>query len=122
MGAARRGMKTVIERIDPRTLADLIIKATALQEMANAALRDKNSPYRIAQISISATIPPGVTFTIQRLADEAGLTGYERASSELVAEGPAPGAILSLGGEAEAALDLEDEPEGQPPARQTGPA
>ena len=33
---ARRGVTTVIERIDPGTLAELIIKATALQEMTNA--------------------------------------------------------------------------------------
>ena len=41
MGAARRGVSTVVERIDPGVLADLIIKATALQEMTNSSLRDK---------------------------------------------------------------------------------
>jgi hypothetical protein len=35
MGAARRGVSTVVERIDPGVLADLIIKATALQETTN---------------------------------------------------------------------------------------
>ena len=35
VGMARRGVTTVIEKIDPSTLADLIIKATALQEMSN---------------------------------------------------------------------------------------
>ena len=41
MGAARRGVSTVVERIDPGVLADLIIKATALQEMTNSSLREK---------------------------------------------------------------------------------
>ena len=67
MGAARRGVSTVVERIDPGVLADLIIKATALQEMTNASLRDKRSPYRINEISIAASIPPGVTFAIGRI-------------------------------------------------------
>ena len=67
MGAARRGVSTVVERIDPGVLADLIIKATALQEMTNSSLRDKRSPYRINEISIAASIPPGVTFAIGRI-------------------------------------------------------
>ena len=50
MGAARRGVSTVVERIDPGVLADLIIKATALQEMTNTSLREKQSPYRIAEV------------------------------------------------------------------------
>src|SRR6478672_9964957 len=41
MGLARRGVTTVVERIDPGTLAEVVIKATALQEMTNAALRRK---------------------------------------------------------------------------------
>src|SRR3954463_11559900 len=67
MGAARRGVSTVVERIDAGVLADLIIKATALQEMTNAALREKRSPYRISEVDITASIPPGVTFAIGRL-------------------------------------------------------
>ncbi len=39
LGAARRGVSTVVERIDPGVLADLIIKSTALQEMTNGSLR-----------------------------------------------------------------------------------
>ena len=69
-GVAKRGMSTVIEKIDPGTLAELVIKATALQEMTNKSLRQKGSPYRIAEISISASIPPAVSFAIQRLEDE----------------------------------------------------
>ena len=70
IGMAKRGVTTVIEKIDPGTLAELVIKATALQEMTNKALRQKGSLYRIAEISISASIPPSVSFAIQRIVDE----------------------------------------------------
>lgn len=66
-GAARRGVTTMIEKIEPGTLADLIIRATAVQEKTNEALRRKGSRYRIAEIQISATIPPGINFAIGRL-------------------------------------------------------
>jgi hypothetical protein len=67
LGRARRGVATVIDRIDPGVLADVIIKATALQERANEALRAKGSPYRINEIAIGAAIPPSVTFAIARI-------------------------------------------------------
>jgi hypothetical protein len=101
-GMARRGMKTVIERIDPATLAELIIKATALQEMANKALREKGSPYRISEITISATIPPGVNFAIGRIDDpEAAAAANLRSSTELLAAAGAAdeATIVSLAGE-----------------------
>jgi hypothetical protein len=85
VGLAKRGVSTVIERIDPSTLAELIIKATALQEMTNASLRKKGSPYRISELSIAATIPPGVTFAIGRIDDPEELPqGEIRSSAELV--------------------------------------
>src|SRR4029079_11587322 len=85
MGAARRGVSTVVERIDPSVLADLIVKATALQEMTNTSLREKKSPYRISEIGITASIPPGVTFSIGRLDDGSeGLTSTVVDSTELV--------------------------------------
>ncbi len=85
LGVAKRGMSTVIEKIDPGTLAELVIKATALQEMTNKALRQKGSPYRIAEISISASIPPAVSFAIQRLENEPeDLPAEVVSSSELV--------------------------------------
>ena len=85
IGMAKRGVSTVIEKIDPGTLAELVIKATALQEMTNKALRQKGSPYRIAEISISASIPPSVSFAIQRLDDEPEDVGAAVvSSSELV--------------------------------------
>src|SRR6476620_66301 len=85
MGAARRGVSTVVERIDPSVLADLIVKATALQEMTNTSLREKKSPYRIAEVGITASIPPGVTFSISRLDDgDSALTSTVVSSAELV--------------------------------------
>ncbi|MEX1173841.1 MAG: hypothetical protein WEG56_14695 [Chloroflexota bacterium] len=101
VGAARRGVNTVIERIDPATLADLVIKATALQEMANRSLRAKGSPYRISEITISASIPPGVSFAIGRIDDqEESIAGEVRSSSELVETGDADAGdlVLSLDG------------------------
>ncbi|MEO5884270.1 MAG: hypothetical protein ABIQ58_01965 [Candidatus Limnocylindrales bacterium] len=100
VGMAKRGVNTVIERIDPATLADLVIKATALQEMTNRALRTKGSPYRIAEISITASIPPGVSFTISRLDDEPeAIDGAVRSSSELVEAAAETGElVLALDG------------------------
>lgn len=95
VGLARRGVNTVIERIDPGTLAELIVKATALQEMTNRALREKGSPYRISEISISASIPPGVTFAIGRIDDvEEEISGEVHESSELVEAGEAAGEVV----------------------------
>lgn len=106
VGMARRGVNTVVERIDPGTLAELVIKATALQEMTNSALRAKGSPYRISEISIAASIPPGVTFAIGRIDDpEEGPTGELHSSEELVEAGPAAGeVVLALDG---ATIDAE---------------
>ena len=98
MGAARRGVSTVVERIDPGVLADLIIKATALQEMTNASLREKRSPYRINEISIAASIPPGVNFAIGRIEVEEE-SGNEVSSAALLGAQATPGdAVISLDG------------------------
>jgi len=99
MGAARRGVSTVVERIDPSVLADLIVKATALQEMTNSSLREKKSPYRIAEVGITASIPPGVTFSISRLDDgDSGLTSTVVSSAELVEEQADGENVISLDG------------------------
>jgi hypothetical protein len=101
MGAARRGVSTVVERIDPGVLADLIIKATALQEMTNDALREKRSPYRISEVDITASIPPGVTFAIARIdAAEETVMGPIVTSEQLVQAQAAGGgeAVISLDG------------------------
>jgi hypothetical protein len=100
LGAARRGVSTVVERIDPGVLADLIIKATALQEMTNGSLREKQSPYRISEVSITASIPPGVSFAISRM-DDSGeiITGSTVSSATLVDDMHETGeAVISLDG------------------------
>src|SRR4029079_16061881 len=85
--AAKRGLSTMVDKIDPGLLADIVIKATALQEKSNAALRAKGSPYRIAEVTITATLPPQVGFSIARVGDvEETLTGREIDSSALVHE------------------------------------
>jgi hypothetical protein len=125
VGMARRGVTTVIEKIDPGTLADLIIKATALQELTNKSLRSKGSPYRIAEISISASIPPAVSFAIGRLGDEPEeVVGEIIESSELVdRQAEAGELVLALDGTTvdEAAVapigDAGDtDPEAMPPS------
>ena len=99
MGAARRGVSTVVERIDPGVLADLIVKATALQEMTNSSLREKRSPYRINEISIAASIPPGVTFAIGRIdVQQETTTGLELSSETLVDQQTPGEAVISLDG------------------------
>jgi hypothetical protein len=85
--AAKRGLSNMVDKIDPGLLADVVIKATALQERANAALRAKGSPYRISEVTITATLPPQVGFSIARVGDvEEVLTGRELDSSQLVTE------------------------------------
>ena len=100
VGMARRGVTTVIEKIDPSTLAELIVRATALQEMTNKALRQKGSPYRISEISISASIPPAVSFAIGRIGDDVEeVVGDVVASSELVEQAADTGElVLALDG------------------------
>ncbi|HEX6139192.1 MAG TPA: hypothetical protein VF013_01865 [Candidatus Limnocylindria bacterium] len=72
LDSARHGLASLVERLDPRLLADVVIKATSVQERTNAALRDKGSPYRIDGISITATIPPQVSFSINRSGEGGG--------------------------------------------------
>ncbi len=100
MGAARRGVSTVVERIDPSVLADLIIKSTALQEMTNGSLREKQSPYRISEVNITASIPPGITFAISRMDDKEEVVTGTTVSSESLAAGLPEGgdAVISLDG------------------------
>jgi hypothetical protein len=110
-GKARRGLTTVIERIEPGTLADVIIRATAVQEKTNDALRRKGSLYRISELSISATIPPGINFAIGRLEEGADAAAAGRASVELIdAQDEVP--VLALDGA------VDDEPD---PAEVVGP-
>jgi hypothetical protein len=66
---AGKGMVSAVSKIDPAILADIIIKATAIQEKANRSLKNKRSAYRIAEITITATIPPQIGFSIARIGD-----------------------------------------------------
>lgn len=116
VGMARRGVSTVIERIDPGVLAELIIKATALQEMTNQSLRQKRSPYRISEIVISASIPPGVAFSIARGQDmDEALPSGEVSSEQLVE-------ALDESGEAVVSLDGTKFDEAQIEAARAEPA
>jgi hypothetical protein len=120
MGMARRGVTTVIEKIDPSTLAELIVKATYLQELTNKALRQKGSPYRIGEISISASIPPAVSFAIGRLGDEEEVLGQVVSSAELVAKEIEEGElVLALDGttvdDVAMAGEVEAPPAEEPP-------
>lgn len=116
LASAGRGARTVVERIDPGILAEVIIKATALQEKANARLREKGSIYRIGEIQVTASLPPGISFSIERIgdADHDGIADVElRSSTRLIAEGEAeeeaerPGAIVSLDTREQAAIEDE---------------
>ncbi len=113
LGRARRNIATAIERIDPNVLADVVIRATALQERTNRALRSKGSAYRIAEVSIGASIPPSVTFAIQRLDDPPdGLTGEEVPAAQLaqgIAAAPS-GEVQALDGTRVSEAALLDPP------------
>jgi hypothetical protein len=107
--AVGRGARTMVERIDPGVLASIIIKATALQEKANASLRAKGSMYRIGEIQVTASLPPGISFSIERIGDAEhdGSFGERLLSStELLAEEKAAGdeAIVSLDTQEQAAI------------------
>jgi hypothetical protein len=119
LATAGRGARTMVERIDPGILADVIIKATALQEKANARLQRKGSIYRIGEIQVTASLPPGVSFSIERISDrelEAQAQAALHTSSELVAEqeaviggegGDLAPEIVSLDGEEQAEIAFE---------------
>jgi hypothetical protein len=97
---AKVGFTTALERIDPRILADVVIKATSLQERANASLRERGSVYRISEIGIGAAIPPSITFTIARV-DDPDAPGLLDSSTLLAAAAATPPeTIVTLDGTA----------------------
>lgn len=115
---AGRSARTMVERIDPGILAEVVIKATALQEKANARLRQKGSIYRIGELQVTASIPPGISFTILRVddPDDPATAADLHTSSEILASeattpeasgGDAPLDIVSLDGEEQAAIAFE---------------
>ncbi len=112
LASAGRGARTMVERIDPGILAEVVIKATALQERANARLRAKGSIYRIGEIQVTASLPPGISFSIERVGDhdhEATAGAPQLSSTEILAEERAAGeeAIVSLDTEEQAAIGEE---------------
>ena len=108
-GQAKRGLITAIEKIDPGILADVIIKATAVQELANRSLREKASSYRIGDITITATIPPQIGFAIIRLDEDPEVPSAPMLSLSEVVAAEDGGAVVALDGEV-----VEIEAEGEP--------
>jgi hypothetical protein len=68
-GTAGRAVKSALDKLNPDLLAGIVMKATSLQEQANATLKKNGSLYRISGIAIGAAFPPSVTFQIGRLSD-----------------------------------------------------
>src|SRR5579862_5514038 len=97
---AKSGVAGMIDRIDPGLLADIVIKATSLQEKANRRLREKHSPYRINEITITAGLPPDVAFTIGRIEveEEDVPAATEAADERADAAADKPGAVLDSTG------------------------
>ena len=109
LATAGRGARTMVERIDPGILANIVIKATALQEKANDQLRKKGSMYRIGEIQVTASLPPGISFSIERIGDadgDAALGDRLLSSTDLLAVERAAGAeaIVSLDTNEQAAI------------------
>jgi hypothetical protein len=115
-GTARRNLVTAIEKIDPGLLADVVIKATAIQEKANMALRAKGAAYRIGEITITATIPPQIGFAIVRVGDlDEPVPGQVESGDLVESVGTAEEQVVSLEGDvAPIEEDLAALPEAPP--------
>ena len=115
VGMARRGISTVVERIDPGTLAEAHHqgdRAPGDDEQRRCARRTR--PTAISEISIAASIPPGdhVRHHPDRRSRTRSITGEGVSSAELVE-------AIAEGGEAVIALDgttLDDAQGSTPPA------
>ena len=110
---ARLGLTTALERIDPKILADVVIKATSLQERANASLKERGSIYRIGEISIGASIPPSINFVILRIDDpdlvlEESATLLAKAAAENDGANGGSAKIVTLDGTAVEEHELEE--------------
>ncbi|HET9853315.1 MAG TPA: hypothetical protein VFP56_12545 [Candidatus Limnocylindrales bacterium] len=96
---AKRGFTTALERIDPKILADVVVKATSLQEKANASLKDRGSAYRIGEITIGASIPPSIQFSIERIDDPQATDSTSLIAAAASSADPiAPETIVTLDG------------------------
>ncbi len=96
----------------------MVVKATSLQERANASLKERHSAYRIGEITIGASFPPSIQFSIERVDDPEEVlhdsTALLLSAGEVLAGelGDTPATIVGLDGTAvdEAVLDeLDDE-------------
>jgi hypothetical protein len=96
-----RAAKSALDKLNPDLLAAVVIKATSIQEQANAVLRRNRSLYRIGGIEIGAAFPPSISFQIIRAAE---LELEEEAMGIL----PEPG-IASADLEAEGLADALEE-------------
>ncbi|HEX8026183.1 MAG TPA: hypothetical protein VF484_08260 [Candidatus Limnocylindrales bacterium] len=88
---AGKAVKGALDKLNPATLAAIVMKATTIQEQANAVLRKNNSLYRIGGIEIGAAIPPSISFQIVRVGVELEpavdeLSGDEAGAVELDAD------------------------------------
>ena len=63
----RAGLAAALDHFDPSILAGIIVRAMALQEATNESLHGKRSPYRISGLTITAGLPPTISFAITRL-------------------------------------------------------
>ena len=63
----RSGLAGALDHFDPSILAGIIVRAMALQEATNESLHGKRSPYRISGLTITAGLPPTISFAITRL-------------------------------------------------------
>ena len=115
---AKRGFTTALERIDPKILADVVVKATSLQEKANASLKERGSAYRIGEIAIGASFPPSIHFSIERVDDpeqilhDSSVLLAKAIEESAQVEGVAPGTIVGLDGtevDDDVLDELEDE-------------
>jgi hypothetical protein len=93
---ARSAAQRVRRGLTAERLAELIVRATALQERTNAELQAKHSPYRVTEISVQASLPPTIGFVIARL-PEGDLPRAVVQSSEIL-EQRGEAAELDLGG------------------------
>jgi hypothetical protein len=69
----RTGLAAALDHFDPSILAGIIMRAMSLQEATNEALHEKHSPYRISGLTITAGLPPTISFSITRLTVDAEL-------------------------------------------------
>jgi len=102
-------VKSALDKLNPSTLAAIVIKATSVQEQANRSLRKSKSLYRIGGIEIGAAFPPSISFQIVRAAE---LELEEEAEEDLAAEDDLEdGADDAIDADADATDDDDDEPE-----------